>query len=56
MRAVDVFYVKDVFGLKVENEAKLAHLRAALLAALTAPEDAEPAAAALPKRRRRAAG
>ena len=25
VRAVDVFYVKDVFGLKVENERKLAH-------------------------------
>src|SRR5208337_4841657 len=37
MRAVDVFYVKDVFGLKVENERKLAQLRAALLAALVSP-------------------
>jgi [protein-PII] uridylyltransferase len=34
VRAVDVFYVKDVFGLKVENERKLAALRAALEAAL----------------------
>ena len=34
VRAVDVFYVKDVFGLKVENERKLAQLRQALLAAL----------------------
>ena len=34
VRAVDVFYVKDVFGLKVENERKLATLRAALLAAI----------------------
>ncbi|MGY4802532.1 [protein-PII] uridylyltransferase [Teichococcus aerofrigidensis] len=42
VRAVDVFYVKDVFGLKIENERKLAGLRAALLAALTPPgaEDA----------------
>jgi [protein-PII] uridylyltransferase len=38
VRAVDVFYVKDVFGLKVENERKLAALRAALLVALGAPE------------------
>ncbi len=30
VRAVDVFYVKDVFGLKVENERKLAQLREAL--------------------------
>jgi [protein-PII] uridylyltransferase len=34
VRAVDVFYVKDLFGLKVENERKLAKLREALLAAL----------------------
>lgn len=38
VRAVDVFYVKDVFGLKVDNERKLAPLRAALLEALTPPE------------------
>ncbi|MEI6158679.1 MAG: [protein-PII] uridylyltransferase [Roseococcus sp.] len=38
VRAVDVFYVKDVFGLKVENERKLAPLRAALLEALTPPD------------------
>jgi [protein-PII] uridylyltransferase len=38
VRAVDVFYVKDVFGLKIENERKLAALRIALLAALGAPE------------------
>ncbi|MFC7553799.1 hypothetical protein ACFQU7_18595 [Pseudoroseomonas wenyumeiae] len=42
VRAVDVFYVKDVFGLKIENERKLASLRIALLAALGAPS-AEPA-------------
>jgi [protein-PII] uridylyltransferase len=34
VRAVDVFYVKDVFGLKVENERRIASLREALLAAL----------------------
>jgi [protein-PII] uridylyltransferase len=39
VRAVDVFYVKDVFGLKVENERKLAQLRVALLAALQNPTD-----------------
>ncbi len=38
VRAVDVFYVKDVFGLKIENERKLAALREALLAALAPPE------------------
>ncbi len=38
VRAVDVFYVKDVFGLKVENDRKLATLRSALLVALGAPD------------------
>jgi [protein-PII] uridylyltransferase len=51
VRAVDVFYVKDVFGLKIENERKLAALKEALLAALEvqgearAPTGARPAAA-----------
>nr|WP_244460032.1 [protein-PII] uridylyltransferase [Roseomonas fluvialis] len=43
VRAVDVFYVKDVFGLKVENERKLVGLRRALEKALElvdAPGDA----------------
>jgi [protein-PII] uridylyltransferase len=35
-----VFYVKDVFGLKVENDRKLARLREALLVALDPPADA----------------
>jgi len=47
VRAVDVFYVKDVFGLKVENERKLAQLRQSLLTALASPDD--PAASALPQ-------
>ena len=58
VRAVDVFYVKDVFGLKVENERKLAQLRAALLAALDSPdEEATPEPTPEPAwpRRRRAA-
>jgi [protein-PII] uridylyltransferase len=38
VRAVDVFYVKDIFGLRVENERKLAALRKALLEALAPPE------------------
>jgi [protein-PII] uridylyltransferase len=43
VRAVDVFYVKDVFGMKVENERKLAQLRNVLLEALSpAPEDQPP--------------
>ncbi len=52
VRAVDVFYVKDVFGLKIENERKLAGLREALLAALGASEDAAPGPAPTARRRR----
>lgn len=37
--AADVFYVKDVFGLKIDKEARLRQIRAALLEAL-APEPA----------------
>ncbi len=55
VRAVDVFYVKDVFGLKVENERKLAGLREVLLGALGNDEEAERAAAPLPRRKREAA-
>ncbi|MFM7611848.1 MAG: ACT domain-containing protein, partial [Alphaproteobacteria bacterium] len=45
VRAIDVFYVKDVFGLKVENERKLIGLRTALEKALVPPEaDAKVAA------------
>ena len=40
-RAVDVFYVKDVFGLKVSNDAKLERIREELMAALGAPDDAQ---------------
>uniref|UniRef100_UPI0010821D13 [protein-PII] uridylyltransferase n=1 Tax=Crenalkalicoccus roseus TaxID=1485588 RepID=UPI0010821D13 len=40
VRAVDVFYVKDVFGLKVENERRLAALRRAIEAALAPPSEA----------------
>ena len=43
VRAVDVFYVKDVFGLKVENDRKLAALRRALLDALQTPDEQVPA-------------
>jgi [protein-PII] uridylyltransferase len=53
VRAVDVFYVKDVFGLKIENERKLHQLREALLAALASPD--EVAALPLPTRKRRVA-
>ena len=54
-RAVDVFYIKDVFGMKVENERRLAQLRDALLIALDSPDDADPSAATPTRRRRRAA-
>jgi [protein-PII] uridylyltransferase len=53
LRAVDVFYVKDVFGMKVENERKLAALREALLVALASPDEAAPAPAAAPAAKRR---
>jgi len=56
VRAVDVFYVKDVFGLKVENERKLAQLREALLAALTTPEELAVAPVVPPRRRQAATG
>lgn len=52
-KVVDVFYVKDVFGLKVEKEPKLKAIRAALLgvfaqAARDAPS--EPPRSARPRR------
>jgi [protein-PII] uridylyltransferase len=56
VRAVDVFYVKDIFGLKVENERRLQQLRAALLEALENPEDAVSPPLAAARRRRAAAG
>jgi [protein-PII] uridylyltransferase len=40
-RAVDVFYVKDVFGLKVTHEAKLKTVREKLLAAVADPDEAK---------------
>jgi len=54
VRAVDVFYVKDVFGLKVENERKLVQLRESLLVALASPEEVAPAPVPAPAKRRRA--
>ena len=42
-RVVDVFYVKDVFGLKVEQPQKLAKLQERLLEVVTPPPDAAPA-------------
>ena len=58
VRAVDVFYVKDVFGLKIENERKLKQLREALLQALENPDDMTPPVSVPPARKlkRAAAG
>ena len=36
-RVVDVFYVKDVFGLKMEHEERLKHIRARLIEAVSEP-------------------
>jgi [protein-PII] uridylyltransferase len=36
-RVVDVFYVKDVFGLKVDDRSKLRRIESRLLRAVTAP-------------------
>ena len=46
-RAVDTFYVKDLFGMKVERDTKLKATRARLLEALE-PKDDEPAVTAAP--------
>jgi len=54
VRAVDVFYVKDIFGLKIENDRKLAQLRDSLLLALNSPDDVERPPLPTPKRRRSA--
>ncbi|MBM3565648.1 MAG: ACT domain-containing protein, partial [Alphaproteobacteria bacterium] len=44
-RAVDVFYVRDIFGLKIESEAKIKMIREKLLEAIAPPEQAAPARA-----------
>ncbi len=55
-RVVDVFYVKDVFGHKIDEEPKLKRIRERLLAALADPDVKErPALPARPRRRVRAA-
>ena len=43
-RVVDVFYVKDAFGLKVDQPAKLARIEELLLQAMNGAEAGEPAA------------
>ena len=52
-KVVDVFYVKNLFGHKVEHEQKLAEIRTALEAVLAKGNRAAPALAA-PTRRARA--
>ncbi len=61
-RVVDVFYIKDVFGLKVEHEAKLEQIREALMQVLAEPVaeraeqgEAQPPATAPRRTRKRAA-
>ena len=53
-KAIDVFYVKDVFGLKVTHEAKLSQVRERLLHALADPEGAGAAALNRPRTRDKA--
>ncbi|AWK86020.1 [protein-PII] uridylyltransferase [Azospirillum thermophilum] len=52
-KAIDVFYVKDVFGLKVTHEAKLAKIKERLLHALADPAGDVPPPAAVKRTRRR---
>jgi [protein-PII] uridylyltransferase len=53
-RVVDVFYVRDVFGLKVDQEGKLINLRAGLLEIVSGQTDAQ--TPAKPATRRKKAG
>jgi [protein-PII] uridylyltransferase len=51
-KVVDVFYVKDIFGLKIEHESKIREIREALVHVLTEPDGepiAKPAAVAKAK-------
>ncbi len=48
-RVVDVFYVKNVFGLKVEHERKIKEIRDALTAALSETPTGEAQAAKTPR-------
>ena len=53
-RVVDVFYVKDIFGLKVDhNEPKLRQIKDALTTALDDPVAADTAPPAAPEGRKR---
>jgi [protein-PII] uridylyltransferase len=52
-KVVDVFYVKDLFGHKIEHPQKLDQIRKSLEAVLTRGTAAPPAPTAAPRRRRR---
>ena len=41
-RAVDVFYIKDVFGLKIDDPSKLRRIERQLRKAITPPDDGSP--------------
>jgi [protein-PII] uridylyltransferase len=41
-RVVDVFYVKDVFGLKVAQSSKLRQIQRQLIASMSTPPPATP--------------
>jgi len=47
-RVVDVFYVKDIFGLKVENESKIRSIRDRVLAAIATATPSKKASKAKP--------
>ena len=49
IRAIDVFYVKDTFGLKVDKESRLKEISRTLLEVLNEGEAKEPAAVRLAK-------
>jgi [protein-PII] uridylyltransferase len=54
-KAIDVFYVKDVFGLKVTHDGKLAKIRERLLHALADPSGEAPPPAPVKRARTKAA-
>jgi [protein-PII] uridylyltransferase len=49
-RVVDVFYVKDVFGLKVTQPSKLRQIQRMLIASLTPEGGGDPVPEADPRR------
>ncbi|MBP2298642.1 [protein-PII] uridylyltransferase [Azospirillum picis] len=55
-KAIDVFYVKDVFGLKVTHDGKLAKIRERLLHALDDPASEAPPPATVKRTRVKAGG